>query len=265
MNIIRECRYGKMTFNTNDSYVGKSFDLYGEYSEFEIRLLKKVVKPSNIVVDVGANIGSLTVPLAQSVGRDGIVLAFEPQRMSYYGLCGNVFLNNLTNVYCYQRAVGKEARVLQLPDLQMHVPGNYGAFSFKRLDEAFYKQCNWLNVDVIRIDDLQMAACDFIKIDVEGMEMDVLDGAADTIEKQRPILYIEDDRPESVPLLLERLKKFNYQAWQHFPALYNPENMKKKQENVFGVEVSANLLCYPAEKSPQEEIVQDLQLVLKAS
>lgn len=264
MNIVRECRYGKMTFNTNDTYVGKSYDLYGEYSEHEIKLLKKIVKPGNIVVDVGANIGALTIPLAQSAGREGIVLAFEPQRMSYYGLCGNVYLNNLTNVFCYQRAIGKESGTVKVPDLHMHIPGNYGAFSFLKLDaEPYYKQCNWLPVEIITIDDLQMAACDLIKIDVEGMELDVLDGAEKTINDKRPILYIEDDRPEYVPILLDWLKAHDYQAWQHFPPLFNQENMKKSTKNVFNSEVSANVLCYPVGKNPSDEVVNGLQLILK--
>lgn len=264
MNVVRDCKYGKMAFSTLDQYVGKSYDLYGEYSEAEIKLIKQIIKPEWIAVDVGANIGALTIPMAQAVGSKGIVLAFEPQRSTYYSLCANIFLNNLSNVFAYQRAIGKDPRTVLIPDLCFQVPGNYGAFSLNK-DESSYKQCNKLPVDVIRLDDLGMGECDFIKIDVEGMELEVLAGATKTIEAKRPIMYIEDDRKEMVAPLLDMLKHFKYQAWQHFPPLFNPDNMKKNQNNVFNNEVSANLLCVPFEKSISEDITKDLQPVLKAN
>lgn len=264
MNVVRECKYGKMAFSTLDQYVGRSYDLYGEYSDQEVRLIKKIIKPEWIVVDVGANIGALTIPMAQAVGSKGIVLAFEPQRSTYYALCTNIFINSLSNVYAYQRAIGKDPRTILIPDLSYQVPGNYGAFSLNK-DETSYKQFNKLPVDVIRLDDLNLGECDFIKIDVEGMELEVLGGAMKTIEAKRPIMYIEDDRQELVAPLLDMLKQFKYQAWQHFPPLYNSDNMKKNATNVFNNEVSANMLCVPFEKEVNEDIVKDLQPVLKAN
>jgi FkbM family methyltransferase len=249
-----------MAFSTNDSYVGRSYDLYGEYSDAEVQFVKRVLKPSQIVLDVGANLGGLTIPMAQSVGRDGIVLALEPQRFTYYALCTNVFLNNLNNVFCYQRAVGREPGTVLVPDLNYSIPGNYGAWTPLREEEGC-KGFNRLPVDVITIDQLGLAGVDFIKIDVEGMERDVLDGGRQTIMAHRPLLYVEDDRPEQLPRLLEFLKDAQYRAWQHFPPLYNPDNMKRAKDNVFNNEVSANLFCVPAEKPVDPDLVAGLQPV----
>lgn len=261
MNVVRETKYGKMVFNKNDTYVGRSYDLYGEYSDDEVRFLKSVLRPSMIVVDVGANVGGLTVPMAQAVGREGIVLAFEPQRAPYYALCANVFINNLNNVFCYQRAIGREAGTVLVPDLGYQVPGNYGAWSPLREEEA-YRHYNKLPVDVNTLDQLGLAAVDLIKIDVEGMELDVLEGGRGTITKHRPMLYLEDDRPERIPALLEFLASVGYRAWQHFPPLYNPNNMKRATENVFGKEVSANLFCVHKDGFHEPEWVADMAVAL---
>ena len=71
MNQLKRCRYGDMVFQTNDTYVGRSFDLYGEFSEGEVVLFRQLIRPGQVVVDVGSNIGAHTVPLAQLTGRQG--------------------------------------------------------------------------------------------------------------------------------------------------------------------------------------------------
>src|SRR5690349_191029 len=104
-----------MTYRVNDLYIGRSFDLYGEFSEGEVEVFRQLVRPGQTVLDVGANIGAHTVPLAKLVGRSGRVLAFEPQRTVYYALCGNVAQNNLDQVYCYHAAVAERAGTIAVP------------------------------------------------------------------------------------------------------------------------------------------------------
>ena len=72
-------RYGGMDYYADDYYIGASLEMYGEYSELEIDLLRRIIKPGWTVVDAGANIGALTLAFAEMVGTDGIVHAFEPQ------------------------------------------------------------------------------------------------------------------------------------------------------------------------------------------
>jgi hypothetical protein len=142
------------------------------------------------------------------------------------------------------------------------VSAGLDAWSPLREEEA-YRHYNKLPVDVNTLDQLGLAAVDFIKIDVEGMELDVLEGGRGTITKHRPMLYLEDDRPERIPALLEFLASVEYTAWQHFPPLYSPDNMKRATENVFGKEVSANLFCVPREKKDIEpEWVADMAVAL---
>ena len=113
---IKHCRYGPMLYLANDLYVGRSLDRYGEWSEAEMELLRQVVRPGNVVLDIGANVGTHTIFLAQTVGPEGAVLAFEPQRMVFQILCANVALNGLPNVYTHHAAVGRRPGNIRVVD-----------------------------------------------------------------------------------------------------------------------------------------------------
>ena len=95
-------RYGLMLVNVNDMYIGASIMLYGEWSEDEVQVMTLNLRPNSTVVDVGANIGALTIPLARAVPQ-GRVVAFEPQRVVEQILSANVQLNALhVNRWCVQ-------------------------------------------------------------------------------------------------------------------------------------------------------------------
>ena len=96
---------------------------------------------------------------------------------------------------------------------------------------------------MVTIDGLQLPRCDLLKVDVEGMELPVLRGAADTIRKFHPILYVENDRLESSPALIEYLLALDYQLYWHLPPLFHPANFFENPVNVFGNVVSSNMLC----------------------
>lgn len=79
---LKRCRYGPMLFNRFDSYVGRSFDLYGEHCEAEAALLRSLLRPGDTVVEAGANIGAHTIAMAQILGAAGRLIAFELQPSS---------------------------------------------------------------------------------------------------------------------------------------------------------------------------------------
>ena len=95
---LREWRHGLVAYNRNDQYVGRSLQVYGEYSELEAQFLAAWLQPGDVVVEAGANIGPVTVPLARAVGPEGRVYAYEPQRLVFQLLCCNLALNELGNV-----------------------------------------------------------------------------------------------------------------------------------------------------------------------
>jgi hypothetical protein len=97
-NELRACRLGPMLYNRNDVFVGASLRKYGEHSWLEHELVSRVVRPGQLIVEAGANIGAHTVGLSRLVGASGALLAFEPQRVVFQTLCANLALNQCKNV-----------------------------------------------------------------------------------------------------------------------------------------------------------------------
>ncbi len=235
-NRLKNCRYGPMLYNIHDTFIGRSLDIYGEFSEGEIELFRQVAKPGDVVLDVGANIGAHTVFFAKAVGSSGAVLAFEPQRIVYQTLCANMALNSLTNVVCRQCAVGEAAGEIVVPALDYHRDSNFGGLGLGGYTSGE-------NVSVVTIDSLDLQRCKFIKIDVEGMEKSVLEGAVNTVARLRPILYVENDRKEKSAELIRYIDSLGYLMYWHLPLLYNPRNYFGNSDNVFPNIVSHNMLC----------------------
>lgn len=236
-NQLQRVRQGVMLYNPRDRYVGRSIDLYGEYSNEEAVLFKSLLREGAVVLDIGAHIGPHTLVLAGTVGRRGAVLAFEPQRVLFQMLCANTALNNHTHVYCYHAAVGSHNGSLFVPELDYTAENNFAGLSL-----GGHRQGE--KVSLMTVDDLALQRCDFMKIDVEGMELDVLQGAEKTIERFKPVLYVEDDRKEKSADLVACLESLGYDIYRHRPPLFNPDNFKACAENVFKGIVSMNLLCF---------------------
>ncbi len=237
---IRRCRHGSFMYLASDIYVGLSLELYGEYSETEVTFFRQVIRPGAVVVDCGAHIGALTVPLAHLVGPQGRVVAFEPQRQLFQLLCGNVALNNFANVYCYQRAVAETEGSVVVPLVDYTQAQNFGLVIMGNDGPGE-------RVMSLPIDALNLPACHFMKIDVQGNELGALKGAARTIAAHRPVLYVENDVADKSDALIAHLLSLNYQLWRHTPHFYDPGNFFGRVENVFGNRGSFNLICFPAE------------------
>jgi len=191
-NQLTNTKYGMMLYNRNDLYIGKSLSVFGTWAEQEIELLKQFLEEGATVVDVGANIGSHTLAFCRIVGERGRVYSFEPQRLIYQTLVGNIALNSITNAYCYCQAVGKEIGTVRVPVLDVNTPCNFGAMSL--VGSSVIKKTSATEYEVVplvTLDSLNLPACHLIKADVEGMEIDVILGARETIKKYQPILFLE--------------------------------------------------------------------------
>ncbi len=239
MNIIRRCKHGLMIYNQKDIWQGKSFDTYGEYSEDEVRLYAKILKKDDSIVEVGGNIGSMMVPMSRIVSS-GTVMSFEPERNAFCALAGNVAINNLHNVFCFQQAIGKEPGTILVPELDLDKTDNFGGLE---LDKDYTKAAHY-PVSMNSIDNLGLHRCDLLKIDVEGMELAVLQGAAKTIEKFSPYLIVEDDRESKSEDLRAFIHSLGYKIYVHWAPFFNPNNWNGVKENVFGKVVSINLFCH---------------------
>jgi FkbM family methyltransferase len=239
-NELAPCRDALMLYNRNDIYIGASLRKYGEFSGGETALFGIIVQPGMTVLDIGANIGAHTIELSRLTGPSGAVHAFEPQRLVFQVLCANVALNSRTNVFTYHAAVGACVGTLLVPLLDPKRANNYGALSLPGA------QCGE-TVPVLTIDSMGIAACHIMKVDLEGMEAEALLGAAATIARFRPVLYVENDRADRSADLISLIQSYGYRLYWHLPPLYSPTNFRGDPENMFGNTISANMLCIPAE------------------
>ena len=227
-----------MLYNKNDMYIGKSFDRYGEFSEGEVAMFQRILRTGDTVVEAGANIGAHTIPLAKLVHPIGRVVAFEPQRLVFQTLCANVAINSLANVDCRCVALGAEPGEIVVPFLSPDHETNFGGLGLGAYT-------NGERVPVTTLDSLAMTQCRLLKIDVEGMEENVLRGAHELIANCRPLMYIENDRADRSASLIAHLLGLDYRLYWHLPPMFNESNYFENQENTFGRIVSVNMLCIP--------------------
>lgn len=235
-NRQKVCRYGQMLYNKNDVYIGRSLDVYGEFSEGEVELFRQVMHAGNVVIEVGANIGAHTLFIAQQVGRSGVVIAFEPQRILFQTMCANLALNSVSNVYTLQQAVGARSGSVVIPPLDYTKENNFGGLALGGYESGE-------GVPLATIDGFNFPACSFLKIDVEGMELDVLQGADRLIRQHRPVIYVENDREEKSAALIRHLDSLGYKLYWHRPPYFNPNNFLGNPQNVFGNIISQNMVC----------------------
>lgn len=222
-----------MLFNPEDIFIGGSLARYGEFSEQEVQALLALAPQGGVVLDIGANIGCLTVPLAK---KSAFVVAVEPQRVTFQHLCANVALSRLRNVITLHAAMSDHDGIMRIVQPDWDARHNNGGFSLNQAE-------NGEPTRVLTIDGLKLPKCDLIKIDVEGWEGVVIKGGLETIKKFKPALYVEADRNDKAAALIEQIMSLGYKCWWHLPPLFNPDNFHGNAENAFPNIVSINLLC----------------------
>lgn len=233
---VLESVYGKFVVNRHCAYQADVLIKTG-YPHIETELAKilsivRSLPDGSVVVDAGANIGLVSIPIAQEIrAKGGVVHAFEVQRMMFYALCGSAALNDLDNLYVYNKGLGDlEGQVnVGLPDYG--IPQDFGLFSLSNAASDGPRE----NVAVTTIDALGLPRLDFLKIDVEGMELEVLHGARNTIRAFAPWCWVEYWKVD-----INRIKdSFAGEDYKFFPV------------------DQLNLLCAPAARMLQSGIQID--------
>jgi FkbM family methyltransferase len=235
-NVLAECRDGQFIANKNDSYVGRSLIKYGEFSYKEMEGFRMLCGPGDFIAEVGANVGAHTVSLAKTVGPQGRVVAIEPQPILFQTLCGNVSINSLTNVDCLNLAISSEEGTLTVPYCDYAREGNFGGVSMTDTGGGS-------EVPMNRLDDIYVySRLKMLKIDVEGMEKKVLEGAKNIIKTLKPILYLENDRVDNSKELIEYIFGLGYNLWWHITPLFSEDNFNGDKENIYTGIASFNML-----------------------
>lgn len=147
-----------------------------------------------VVLDVGANLGSFSLPLAKA-NPHLTFHAFEPQRIISYQLCANIIINGLENVYTYELALSnRDINIdVEMPDYANEK--NIGAFSIDEETRKNDYECSTVNtsnkIELIPLDYMRFDNIRLIKLDVEGHELEALQGGIETIKNNNypPIIF----------------------------------------------------------------------------
>lgn len=254
MICTKNCRHGEMMYLSNDIYIGRSLDKYGESHFYEIQLLKQLVAKGDMVIDVGANVGVITVPLAQAVGEQGHVISIEAQPHLHNILCANLALNDLHQVQPLNRAVANSSgNVAYVPELDYSSESSFDCVFLSQQESP-----NCRPISTISIDEMNLNPR-LIKIDVEGMELPVLFGSTKTIDRCRPILFVEFVADHEELMLF--MKSINYEFKIHEPPLFNKNNYFHEEQNVFEGMVSTDIVCW--HKDTELDVAGDFLYDLK--
>lgn len=215
--------------------------------------LKRLCKHGMIVFDIGANIGSHTLPLAKSVGGQGKVYAIEPVPWAIDKLRKNLALNHFNNVQIFPIALSDYVD----ENAEFSLRASFKTTSVKpvnedgSLNENWWNACEKISVRVDTLDNLvekeRIPRIDVIKLDVDGFEAKVLRGARVIIKKFSPSIVMEiapdwlNDRGDSVEEIIEMLSKLGYKFFSEdtFEEIKNLNDKVSK----FSSGESINVIC----------------------
>ncbi len=181
---IKARRYlGEFTVMVSTLYPIEREMLSGTYDRMTTTIIRRYLKTGDVCADIGANVGALSLAMAQQTGPTGTVYAFEPGPMLYERLQTNISLNRLRCIVPIQQGLSDRRGILQWAE-DMDNRGN-----------ACLQGTSGIPVPVQTLDEFcqerGILRLDFIKVDVEGMELEVFNGASWVMSTIRPVLYFE--------------------------------------------------------------------------
>ncbi len=243
--LLVDARHGRLLIDAQDS-LGGMIAKYGEWAELELSRLTSVLKPGDVVIEVGAHVGSMTLGLARAVGPGGAVYAFEPQVGVYCLLAANMALNGLDQVRPVQALVGAQAGWRSAPHTAEGMT-NQGAVSF--VGRPILPTGGADLIQQIMLDDWfrDLDRLRLLKIDVEGMEPEVLTGATELVRRLRPVIQAECTRPDGFDALNRFADALGYDLyWNGCPG-YSSSNFFQDPENLLGAMGDLNVILLPRE------------------
>lgn len=215
--VLVDVQDSKMYVDSRDTGISPFLLVWGVYERYETELFKNLVKKGMIVVDVGANIGYYTLLAARCVGEEGKVFAFEPNPDNYALLCKNIEVNGYKNVVPVRKAVFSKSGKMKL----FLDKDNLGGHS---LSEENVEKTTSIIIEATSLDEYFKAMdykIDVIKVDVQGSEMDVLEGMTNILNQNDNLKIIIEFWPEGIRnsgssprVLLNRLVESGFRLYQ---------------------------------------------------
>jgi len=212
--VVSATDHGTLIVNRFDQHIVATGEGYGvgfqlletaAYDPLEVDLVLKLLDlrrqhygDGAVAVDCGANIGVHAVEWARHMSGWGAVLAFEAQERIYYALAGNIAINNCFNARAIHAAVAASPGTMKIPKPNYLAAASFGSLELRQRENTEfigqpidYSESRMVDVQTVALDSFAFPRLDLIKIDVEGMELEVLAGGAKCVAAHRPILLVE--------------------------------------------------------------------------
>lgn len=210
------------------SGVGISLLEVSSYCESEIdtcfRLIEKrreAFGDGVVILDLGANIGVNSINWAKRSFDWASIIAIEAQVPVYYALCGNIALNNCWNIKAIRAVVGNQVGCVSIPVLDINKPANFGSLSVLEWGNKEHKFIvGSEDTPAMTVDQLNLDRLDFMKIDIEGKELDAIRGAFETIKRCKPIIFVEKNYRKEA--FLEVLPDYSFVEFNDMNAIMEP-------------------------------------------
>jgi len=162
------------------------------YEAGTTRLLEQIIDPGDLVVDIGAHVGYFSLLAARQVGPQGKVYSFEPDPSNYRLLQRNIEANGYTNITATQKAISKASGSAQLM-LSSRDNGTHSLYAQDSRD-ADVVTVNLVSLDEFLVDE-GWPKVDLIKMDVEGAEMDALEGMSRLFKESSKLKLVMEFNP----------------------------------------------------------------------
>ena len=220
--------------------IDASIHYFGSFEENTANCLTKLLKPGMNVLDIGANIGCHTLPMAQLVGPNGQVIAFEPMNWARKKLNRNIELNDFTNITVVDTALSEK------PDKKKTRFKNNWPLDHKHRPEASAEQLIVMDTLDNYIDSNNLKV-DRIKIDVDGYEYKVFKGAQDLLNDQKPIIltefgYTTNRFGDKVEDMVDYLKEIGYEFFEERSLNIIEEPISKLESSSRGSHITINVV-----------------------
>lgn len=247
---LTDTRVGEMAVYTHDNIVSYAIRLYGEYCHAEIDVMSRFLKKESGYLDVGTNIGYHARAVQRQTGCD--VMGFEPNPNHFVVASYNC---QGLPIQIVNAAVGNHSGKTFIKHFEPDQVENFGNISIV--------ESGGDEVELIKLDQLNIVKCDLIKIDVEGFELQVLEGAVNILNKFKPVIFYEAQEEELWPECWQFLDDLGYR--QYWIACRNSpigDTHRKPNEDPFGTSGVMNILAVPGDKEQPTDfmpVVKDQQ------
>jgi tetratricopeptide (TPR) repeat protein len=209
---VAEMRAGLLRFMPDDAPIGRALAYAGEWLPEGLEILGRFVRPGMTLVEAGADVGALTVPLARMIGHDGTLLAYEDRPMQRRLLADNLKLHGLPHASVMLRRLGAPTP-------------------------------NGFTSDRETIDDLGLARLDGLKLGLRVDVPDILAGATDTLWRCRPWIMAELVGEDALAPTCDVLRAHGYRWWRADLPIVRPDNFNRRTVDAFGAATIATLFA----------------------